>query len=117
MTLISMVLVAIGVGGIKSCIAAFGVDQLIGDDENISSTHVHVFFSTFYFAIHLGVFFGLFASPAISKIILYNGRQIYIYTITFGLPAVMMTIAISKHRFKYECLRLNGQPSEKMITF
>lgn len=97
MTLYSLIFVAIGMGGIKSCIAAFGVDQLIESDQNIiSSTLVRVFFSTFYFSIHFGVFFGLFASPVINKIMLYKGHSINAYVITFGLPTIMMTIAIGK---------------------
>ncbi|VVC43840.1 Proton-dependent oligopeptide transporter family [Cinara cedri] len=95
MTLHSIILVSIGMGGIKSCIAAFGVDQLIESDRNISSTHVRVFFSTFYFSIHLGVFFGLIASPVITKIMLYERHDLNVYAIRFGFSALMMTIAVS----------------------
>ncbi|XP_025415778.1 solute carrier family 15 member 2-like [Sipha flava] len=95
MVLYSLVLVSIGMGGIKSCIAAFGVDQMIETDQNISATHVRVFFSTFYFSIHLGVFFGMFASPAITKILSYKGHNVNEYVVRFGLPAIMMTTSIS----------------------
>jgi len=97
MALYSLVLISIGMGGIKSCIAAFGVDQLIENHQNLGSTHVREFFSTFYFSIHLGVFFGLLSSPVITKIMLYEGHKINSYAVTFGLPAIMMTIAISKY--------------------
>lgn len=96
MTLYSLILISIGMGGIKSCIAAFGVDQLIESDQTISAVNVRGFFSTFYFSIHLGVFFGMFASPAITKIMAYEGHSINEYVIRFGLPAIMMTISISE---------------------
>ncbi|CAH1711318.1 unnamed protein product [Aphis gossypii] len=47
MALYSLVFISIGVGAIKCCIAAFGVDQLIGNNQNVTSTQVHGFFSTF----------------------------------------------------------------------
>jgi dipeptide/tripeptide permease len=100
MVLYSLVLVSIGMGGIKSCIATFGVDQMIETDQNISATHVRVFFSTFYFSIHLGVFFGMFASPAITKILSYKGHNINEYVVRFGLPAIMMTTSISENTLR-----------------
>lgn len=101
MTLYSLILISIGMGGIKSCIAAFGVDQLIENDKNISESHVCAFFSTFYFTIHLGVFFGMFTSPAITKIMAYGGYNINEYVVRFGLPAIMMTISISEKILRY----------------
>lgn len=97
MVLYSLILVSIGTGGIKSCIAAFGVDQLVKSDQKLSPKLVHVFFSTFYFSIHLGVFFGLLVSPIIAKIILYDGKNIDAYAIRFGLPVIMMSISIGKY--------------------
>lgn len=97
MALYSLVLISIGMGGIKSCIAAFGVDQLTEGDQNINGAHVRAFFSTFYFSIHLGVFFGMFASPAITKIMSYEEHSVNEYVVRFGLPAIMMTTSISKN--------------------
>ncbi|KAF0762246.1 peptide transporter family 1-like, partial [Aphis craccivora] len=85
MALYSLVFISIGVGAIKCCIAAFGVDQLIGNNQNVTSTQVHGFFSTFYFSIHLGVLFGMITSPIINKILLYKGHNINGYIIRFGL--------------------------------
>lgn len=96
LTLFSLIFVSMGVGGIKSSIAAFGLDQL-ESDENINANRVRVFFSTFYFSIHLGLFFGLFTSPLIAKMMSYIGYEIDTYSIRFGLPAMMMAIAISKY--------------------
>lgn len=103
MALFSLIFISIGMGGIKSCITAFGVDQLIESDQTISSAHVRVFFSTFYFSIYLGVLFGLFTSPLITKLMSYNGHKINTYTITFGLPAIMMAIAISNINISLLC--------------
>lgn len=94
--LYGLVLIAIGMGGIKSCIAAFGLDQLMENDENLSQTHVRKFFSSFNFSIHLGVFFGLFTSPTVTKFLFYGGNKINAYAIRFGLSAAMMSFAISK---------------------
>ncbi|XP_029343799.1 solute carrier family 15 member 2-like [Acyrthosiphon pisum] len=95
MALYGLVFVSIGVGGIKCCIAAFGVDQLIGNDQNVTSTQVHVFFSMFYFSIHLGVFFGMITSPIINKILLYSGHNVNEYVIRFGMVVITMAISIS----------------------
>jgi len=98
MTLYSLIFISIGMGAIKCCIAAFGVDQLIGNNQNVTSTQVHGFFSTFYFSIHLGVLFGMITSPIINKILLYKGHNINGYIIRFGLVVITMAISISKHR-------------------
>ncbi|XP_050054253.1 peptide transporter family 1-like isoform X4 [Aphis gossypii] len=95
MALYSLVFISIGVGAIKCCIAAFGVDQLIGNNQNVTSTQVHGFFSTFYFSIHLGVLFGMITSPIINKILLYKGHNINGYIIRFGLVVITMSISIS----------------------
>ncbi|XP_060836268.1 solute carrier family 15 member 2-like [Rhopalosiphum padi] len=93
--LYGLVFVSIGVGGIKCCIAAFGVDQLIGNNQNVTSTQVHGFFSTFYFSIHLGVLFGMITSPIMNKILLYNGHSINEYSMRFGMVVISMAISIS----------------------
>lgn len=96
MALYSLILVSIGVGGLKSCIAAFGVDQLIENNLNISPSLVSAFFGTFYFSIHLGVLFGLVVSPICSKILSCKGYFIDAYAFRYGLSVFMMTIVIGK---------------------
>lgn len=96
MALFSLIFISIGMGGIKSCIGTFGVDQL-ESDENIMANRVRVFFSTFYFSMYLGLFFGLFTAPLIVKIMSYLGYDLDTYSIRFGLPAVAMAIGISKY--------------------
>lgn len=96
LTLFSLIFISIGMGGIKSCLGTFGVDQL-ESDENVTANRVRVFFSTFYFSIYLGLFFGLFTSPLIAEMMSYLGYDLDTYSIRFGLPAMTMAIAISKY--------------------
>lgn len=96
LTLSGLIIISIGVGGIKACIGIFGVDQL-ASDENIVANRVRVFFNTFYLSIYLGLFFGLITAPVIVKIMLYLGYNVDAYAIRFGLPAMMMSIAICKY--------------------
>lgn len=54
-----LVIIAIGTGGIKPCVSAFGGDQFeLGQERMIS-----IYFSMYYFSINLGGMISAFVSP------------------------------------------------------
>ncbi|GMT07866.1 hypothetical protein PENTCL1PPCAC_30040 [Pristionchus entomophagus] len=85
--LTGLVVIAIGTGGIKPCVSAFGADQFDkGQDRMIS-----VYFSMFYFSINAGAMISTFVSP------LFRAQpclgQDSCYPLSFGVPAVLMVVA------------------------
>jgi len=95
MVLYSLILIAIGMGSIKPCLAVFGVDQFTENNKN--SKNLRLFFNSFYLYKQLGIVLGLLASPVIINILSYKGLYVNTYTITYGLPVILMTTAISKY--------------------
>ena len=82
-TMIGLVLIGIGTGGIKPCVSSFGADQL--PDPN-DEKKLRKYFSTFYFAINVGALLSYIVSPLV--------RQVAGYGAAFFLPAVFMTLAL-----------------------
>ncbi|XP_050542634.1 solute carrier family 15 member 1-like [Daktulosphaira vitifoliae] len=94
-----LILISIGVGGMKPCVPAFSLDQLFVNDRNINVSIAEHFFSTFYFVIHVAVLFGTITSPALTifilrihKTVLNSNRDSY--TFRFGLSNILMTVGI-----------------------
>eukprot|EP00249_Psilotum_nudum_P005961 c19358_g1_i3 orf=703-2034(-) len=87
-TLLALVLVALGTGGIKPCIAAFGGDQI---EECTSNGHVKdklrgSFFSLYYFTINAGSLTSTLCTPIL--------RSSLSYSVAFAVPAFLMMCAI-----------------------
>lgn len=79
--LIGMCILAIGAGGIKSSVAAFGGDQIPdGNDKMIEK-----YFSLFYTAINLGAFVAQFVTPILSNDV--SCVDNHCYPLGFGVPA------------------------------
>lgn len=91
-TIVGLVLIAIGTGGIKPCVAAFGGDQfnLPAEEAQLQS-----FFSTFYFSINLGGLVGMILTPILRKAVTCYGEDTC-YAIGFGFPAMLMLLAVGK---------------------
>nr|AKN21489.1 slc15a-3 [Schmidtea mediterranea] len=84
--LIGMSILAIGSGGIKSSVAAFGGDQVpTGNDMMIEK-----YFSLFYTAINLGAFAAQFVTPILRKDISCVDGQCY--PLGFGVPAFIFLV-------------------------
>lgn len=92
LTFLGLSLIAIGTGGIKPCVAAFGGDQFHLPSQQLL---LQQFFSVFYFAINLGGFVGMIFTPVLRKGITCFGEDTC-YAIGFGFPAILMLIAICK---------------------
>jgi dipeptide/tripeptide permease len=66
--MISLLLIGLGTGGIKPCVAAFGGDQFSSDQKK----ELEQFFSVFYFAINLGSLFSTILTPIIRSQFAFN---------------------------------------------
>lgn len=59
--IIGLFLIALGTGGIKPCVSAFGGDQFTADQSHLLQS----FFSVFYFAINAGSLLSMLITPAL----------------------------------------------------
>ncbi|KAL2336988.1 hypothetical protein Fmac_011434 [Flemingia macrophylla] len=82
---VALYLIALGTGGIKPCVSAFGADQFDEADEK-EKIRKSSFFNWFYFSINIGA---LIASSVLVWVQMNVG-----WGWGFGVPAVAMVIAI-----------------------
>ena len=67
--MIGLFLIALGTGGIKPCVSAFGGDQFTSDQTHLLQS----FFSVFYFAINAGSLLSMLITPVLrGNVKLYN---------------------------------------------
>ncbi|XP_061081719.1 solute carrier family 15 member 1-like [Conger conger] len=90
LSMIGLILIALGTGGIKPCVAAFGGDQFGDHQEKQRST----FFSIFYLSINAGSLL----STVITPILRAQECGIHVhqkcYPLAFGVPAGLMVVAL-----------------------
>ncbi|XP_071148512.1 solute carrier family 15 member 1-like isoform X3 [Mytilus edulis] len=82
--MIALILIGIGTGGIKPCVAAFGADQFRPEQEKQRET----FFSVFYFMINLGSMFSIILTPILRADV--HCYEAECYPLAFGIPAILM---------------------------
>uniref|UniRef100_A0A6I8MZJ2 Solute carrier family 15 member 2 n=1 Tax=Ornithorhynchus anatinus TaxID=9258 RepID=A0A6I8MZJ2_ORNAN len=90
-TLLSMtglILIALGTGGIKPCVAAFGGDQF--EEEHVKQRRR--FFSVFYLAINAGSLLSTFVTPMLRGDVRCFGGDCY--ALAFGVPGALMVVAL-----------------------
>lgn len=92
-TMIGLGLIALGSGGIKPCVAAFGGDQFKLPEQ---VKQVGIFFSLFYFSINLGSFLSTTITPILRQDIHCFGEK-DCFPLAFGVPAVLMITSIGKN--------------------
>ncbi|KFP88374.1 Solute carrier family 15 member 1, partial [Acanthisitta chloris] len=92
LSVIGLVLIALGTGGIKPCVSAFGGDQFDDDQEQQRST----FFSLFYLSINAGSLISTLVTPSLkaSECGIHSKQRCY--PLAFGVPAVLMAVALGK---------------------
>jgi len=88
-SLIGLALIAIGTGGIKPCVAAFGGDQFKLPEQE---RQLQTFFSVFYFSINAGSLISTVLTPAIREDVECFGDDTC-YSLAFGIPAILMLVA------------------------
>ena len=100
LVLTGLLLVGIGTGGIKPCVATFGGDQFKLPEQKKQSL---LFFSIFYWAVNLGSLCSMLLTPQLRASVSCLGQD-YCYPLAFGVPAVLMFVAIGTH-FTYTMKR------------
>jgi solute carrier family 15 oligopeptide transporter 1 len=89
-TYLGLGLIAVGTGGIKPCVSAFGADQFSAEDG--TDRFLETFFSLFYMSINLGSLLSMVITPIIrSSITCYDDDC---YFAAFGIPALLMIVAL-----------------------
>ncbi|NXX65750.1 S15A1 protein, partial [Spizella passerina] len=90
LSMVGLILIALGTGGIKPCVSAFGGDQFEEDQEKQRST----FFSLFYLSINAGSLLSTLITPTIraSECGIHSKQECY--PLAFGVPAILMAVAL-----------------------
>ncbi|XP_012287395.1 peptide transporter family 1 [Orussus abietinus] len=89
-SILGLILIALGTGGIKPCVAAFGGDQFVLPQQEQQLT---MFFSLFYFAINSGSLLSTFVTPIFRNDVACFGDN-SCYSLAFFVPAVLMVCSI-----------------------
>ncbi|KAL9867238.1 solute carrier family 15 member 1-like [Geothlypis trichas] len=86
LSMVGLILIALGTGGIKSCLSAFGGDQF-EDDQEIQGS---MFFSYFYENTAVASFLSAIVIPRLmaSQCGIHSKRECY--PLAFGVPAALM---------------------------
>ncbi|XP_053483063.1 solute carrier family 15 member 1 isoform X2 [Ictalurus furcatus] len=90
LAMIGLILIALGTGGIKPCVSAFGGDQFKDHQTRQRST----FFSVFYLCINAGSLLSTLITPIL------RGQECGIhstqkcYPLAFGVPAALMVVSL-----------------------
>ncbi|XP_049733730.1 solute carrier family 15 member 2 isoform X1 [Elephas maximus indicus] len=88
LAVIGLSLIALGTGGIKPCVAAFGGDQF---EEKHAEERTR-YFSVFYLSINAGSLISTFITPMLRGDIQCFGEGCY--ALAFGIPGLLMVIAL-----------------------
>lgn len=87
--MVGLILIALGTGGIKPCVSAFGGDQFEANQTHLLGK----FFALFCVSINLGSLVSMFVTPIFRGDISCFGRT-SCYPLAFGVPAILMVIAL-----------------------
>ncbi|KAI4831451.1 hypothetical protein KUCAC02_000992 [Chaenocephalus aceratus] len=90
LSMVGLILIALGTGGIKPCVAAFGGDQFLDHQEKQRST----FFSIFYLSINAGSLLSTVITPILRAQECGINTKQSCYPLAFGVPAALMVVAL-----------------------
>uniref|UniRef100_A0A8B9EQK4 Solute carrier family 15 member 1 n=1 Tax=Anser cygnoides TaxID=8845 RepID=A0A8B9EQK4_ANSCY len=90
LSMTGLILIALGTGGIKPCVSAFGGDQFEDHQEKQRSR----FFSIFYLAINAGSLLSTVITPILraQQCGIHSKQQCY--PLAFGVPAALMAVSL-----------------------
>lgn len=91
-TQLGLLLIAIGTGGIKPNVSAFGGDQFKLPEQ---TKHLATFFSLFYLSINAGSMVSTMLTPILRENV-HCFDELNCYSLAFGVPGGLMIIAIRK---------------------
>lgn len=90
LTVIGLILIGLGSGGIKPCVAAFGGDQFKIPEQ---AKQLATFFSFFYFSINAGSLIATYLMPILREDVHCFG-DLDCFSLAFGVPGVLMIVSI-----------------------
>uniref|UniRef100_A0A3P9HXD2 Solute carrier family 15 member 1a n=1 Tax=Oryzias latipes TaxID=8090 RepID=A0A3P9HXD2_ORYLA len=90
LSMVGLFLIALGTGGIKPCVAAFGGDQFDDHQERQRRT----FFSVFYLCINGGSLLSTIITPILRGQTCGIYSQQKCYALAFGVPAALMVVSL-----------------------
>uniref|UniRef100_A0A3Q1GHK5 Solute carrier family 15 member 1a n=1 Tax=Acanthochromis polyacanthus TaxID=80966 RepID=A0A3Q1GHK5_9TELE len=90
MSMVGLVLIALGTGGIKPCVSAFGGDQF-GDHQDKQR---RTFFSVFYLCINGGSLLSTIITPILRAQECGIKSKESCYSLAFGVPAALMVVSL-----------------------
>lgn len=88
--MVGLFLIAVGTGGIKPCVSAFGGDQFILPQQE---RYLAMFFSLFYFSINTGSLISTLLTPVLRESECFGNDC---YFLAFLVPAVLMILSIGE---------------------
>lgn len=91
-TVLGLLLIAMGTGGIKPNVSAFGGDQFKLPEQ---AKHLATFFSLFYLSINLGSMISTLLTPILRENV-HCFDELSCYSLAFGVPGALMIISIRK---------------------
>lgn len=94
-TFLGLGLIALGSGGIKPCVAAFGGDQFKLPEQLVQMSS---FFSVFYFSINCGSVISTAVTPILRQDVRCFG-ELECFSSAFGVPGVLMIVSIGMFGF------------------
>ncbi|XP_046443391.1 peptide transporter family 1-like isoform X5 [Daphnia pulex] len=89
-SLLGLFIIALGTGGIKPCVSAFGGEQFVRPQQD---KQLEQFFSVFYFAINAGSLISTFVTPILREDVHCFGSN-SCFPLAFGVPALLMIVAV-----------------------
>lgn len=89
LTMIGLLLIAIGSGGIKPCVSAFGGEQFKLPEQ---AAQLAKFFPMFYFAINVGSVLTTFITPLLRNMRCFGMDECFVAG--FGVPAILMFCSV-----------------------
>lgn len=92
LSLLGLLIIAIGTGGIKSSVSSFGGDQFVLPEQALQ---LQQFFSVFYFSINAGSMVSTVLTPILRNDVQCFGQETC-FPLAFGVPAVLMITSICR---------------------
>uniref|UniRef100_A0A6P7G229 Peptide transporter family 1-like isoform X1 n=2 Tax=Diabrotica virgifera virgifera TaxID=50390 RepID=A0A6P7G229_DIAVI len=96
-SVLGLLLIAVGTGGIKPCVAAFGGDQFRLPQQE---KDLERFFSLFYFSINAGSLISTFITPILRNDVHCFGNE-SCFPLAFAVPGILMIISVGKSLYSY----------------
>uniref|UniRef100_A0A8C8EC59 Solute carrier family 15 member 1 n=1 Tax=Otus sunia TaxID=257818 RepID=A0A8C8EC59_9STRI len=90
LSMTGLILIALGTGGIKPCVSAFGGDQFEDDQEKQRTR----FFSIFYLSINAGSLLSTIITPILRAQECGIHTKQRCYPLAFGVPAALMAVSL-----------------------